>query len=88
MHIGYQWESQNERDHYEDEDVGGWIILKWSLQVGWGGMDWIYIAQDGDHWRALVTMVMNLQVPLNVGTFLSSCTTGGLSRSVQLHEIS
>jgi hypothetical protein len=23
MHIGYWWESQKERDHYEDQDVGG-----------------------------------------------------------------
>jgi hypothetical protein len=28
MHIGYWWENQKERDHYEDQDVGGWIILK------------------------------------------------------------
>jgi hypothetical protein len=28
MHIGFWWESQKERDHYEDLDVGGWIILK------------------------------------------------------------
>jgi hypothetical protein len=28
MHIGYWWESQKERDHSEDEDVGGWTILK------------------------------------------------------------
>jgi hypothetical protein len=26
--IGYWWESQKERDHWEDQDVGGWIILK------------------------------------------------------------
>jgi hypothetical protein len=26
------WESQKERDHYEDEDVGGWTILKWILE--------------------------------------------------------
>jgi hypothetical protein len=26
-HVGYWLESQMERDHYEDEDVGGWIIL-------------------------------------------------------------
>jgi hypothetical protein len=32
-------------------------------EVGWGGMDWIYLAQVKDHWRALVNMVMNLQVP-------------------------
>jgi hypothetical protein len=24
--------SQKERDHYEDQDVGGWIILKWILE--------------------------------------------------------
>jgi hypothetical protein len=28
MHIGYWWESQKERSHYEDLDVGGKIILK------------------------------------------------------------
>jgi hypothetical protein len=28
MHIGYWWESQKERDHWEDYDVCGWTILK------------------------------------------------------------
>jgi hypothetical protein len=32
-------------------------------EVGWGGMDWINLAQDKDRWRALVNAVMNLQVP-------------------------
>jgi hypothetical protein len=31
MHIGYWWESQKERVHWEDQDVGGWTILKWIL---------------------------------------------------------
>jgi hypothetical protein len=26
LHMGYLWESQKKRDHYEDQDVGGWII--------------------------------------------------------------
>jgi hypothetical protein len=25
------WESQKERDHWEDLDVGGWTILEWIL---------------------------------------------------------
>jgi hypothetical protein len=36
-------------------------MLKWIL--GWGGMDWIDMAQDRDQWRALVNTVMSLMVP-------------------------
>jgi hypothetical protein len=32
MHIGDWWESQKERDHWEDQDVDGWTILKWILE--------------------------------------------------------
>jgi hypothetical protein len=32
-------------------------------EVGWGGMDWIDMAQDTDSWRTVVNAVMNLRVP-------------------------
>jgi len=32
-------------------------------KVGWGGMDWIDVAQDRDRLRALVNAVMKLRVP-------------------------
>jgi hypothetical protein len=41
-------------------------------EIGWGYMDWIYLAQDRDQWRALVNTEMNLRVPYNFGKFLSA----------------
>jgi hypothetical protein len=32
-------------------------------EIGWGGMDWIDLAQDRNQWRALVNMVMDLRIP-------------------------
>jgi len=38
--------------------------IKMDLQQGgYVGMDWIELAQDRDRWQALVSTVMNLQVP-------------------------
>jgi hypothetical protein len=41
-----------------------WVDIKTNLlEIGWGGKDWIGVAQDRDKWRALVNAVMNLRVP-------------------------
>jgi hypothetical protein len=33
------------------------------LEIGWGGVDWIALAQGRDKWIALVKVVMKLRVP-------------------------
>jgi hypothetical protein len=42
-----------------------WVgnIKMYLLEIGWGGVDWIGLAQDKDKWRALVNAVMNFRVP-------------------------
>jgi hypothetical protein len=31
-------------------------------EILWDGMDWIYLAEDRDRWKAFVNTVMNLRV--------------------------
>jgi hypothetical protein len=33
------------------------------VEVGWGDVDWIGLAQDRGRWRALVNSVLSLRVP-------------------------
>jgi ribosome biogenesis protein Tsr3 len=38
--------------------------IKMSLiEIGWRVMNWIYLAQNRDHWRVLLNTVMNLRGP-------------------------
>jgi hypothetical protein len=39
-------------------DIDRKIIFKWCEDI-----DWLNLAEDGDKWWALVSIVMNLQVP-------------------------
>jgi hypothetical protein len=41
-----------------------WMDNIWMVpgEVGWGGVDWIGLAQDKDRWRALVNSVLNLRL--------------------------
>jgi hypothetical protein len=42
-----------------------WVVnIRMDLgEVGWGDVDWIGLATDGNRWRALVNSVLNLRVP-------------------------
>jgi hypothetical protein len=57
IHIEYWWESQKERDHWEDQGVGGWTILKWNLErqdgMVWIGLSWLRIGTSGEHGNEL-----------------------------------
>jgi hypothetical protein len=37
------------------------------IEIGWGDMDWIYLASNRDQWRAILNNVMNLRAPYNGG---------------------
>jgi hypothetical protein len=54
----YEGKRPLERPRYRWEDI------KMDLrETGWGGMDWIDLAQDRVQRRALVNTIMNLRVP-------------------------
>jgi hypothetical protein len=63
MHIGYWWEIQKGRDHWEDLDVGGWTILKWISKRDRMGSYGLDRSGSGLGPMALVNAVMNLWVP-------------------------
>jgi hypothetical protein len=37
-------------------------VYLYCVEIGWGGMDWIDLAQGRVQWRAVVNTVMNFRV--------------------------
>jgi hypothetical protein len=60
---GFWWGNLRERVHWGDPGLDGRIILEWIFKKWDVCVDWIWLAQDRDRWRGLVSAVMNLRVP-------------------------
>jgi CRISPR/Cas system-associated protein Cas7 (RAMP superfamily) len=56
-------------------------------EVGCAVMEWIEMAQYRDRWRALVTAVMNLQIPYIAGKFFTSLEPVSFSRMTPIHKV-
>jgi transposase len=63
VHTGFWWGNLRNRDHLEDPDIDGRIILRLIFSKLAGGVHWIDLSLDRDRWQALVNAVMNLWVP-------------------------
>jgi len=33
------------------------------MKIGWEGVDWMHLAQDGNWWQSLVKTVINRRIP-------------------------
>jgi hypothetical protein len=51
MHRGFLWESQKEKDHYEDLDVDDRIRLKWIIEMN-----------DGKEWTEFILLGIQTRV--------------------------
>jgi len=83
--LGSWWGNRRERDHWGVLGVDGWIIL------GWISRSWYVGIRTGlgwPRWRTLLSVVMNLRVPWNVGNFLTSCKPVSFLRRTLHHGVS
>jgi hypothetical protein len=58
------WENGKERGHLEYLGVDEKDNIKITLRNRMGELDWIDLTEGRDKWRAVVSTVMNLRVPL------------------------
>jgi hypothetical protein len=78
------WENLSERDHLEDADLGGRVILRWKYRKcdgsSWTELIWLRI-------ETLVNAAMTLGVPQNGGNFLTNLEPASFSRRTLFHVV-
>jgi hypothetical protein len=62
VHSEFSRGNLREKDHIEESDVDWNIVFKLIFKMWDRSMDWIYLPQDRDRWRALVKAVLQLCV--------------------------
>jgi hypothetical protein len=58
---GFSGKARRKKDYLKDQGVNG---IKMDLrETGWGGVcvKWIHLAEDREHWGAVVNAMMNLR---------------------------
>ena len=80
----FWWGNLRERGNVKDKSINN---VKIHLQLGWGGMAWIDLAQVMERWQTLVMAVLNVWVQQNAGNFLRSRGPVSLSGRTVLHEV-
>jgi hypothetical protein len=79
----HEWKSQPERYRHRQKDK----IKMHTQEIKLKGTNCIISSQYNDKWQPLVKVVMNLQVPYNVGNFLTCLGTTSFLRMTLFYGI-
>jgi len=72
VHGRHCWQNLREREYLENLGVDGIIRLKWTLKKCYGGVDWIYLAQDNTSGGGGVARtIIKIQIPQNSLNFFT-----------------
>jgi hypothetical protein len=63
----FDWETEGKRSLGRPRRRLGDNIRMGLREIGWEDVDWMYLAEDRDQWRALVTTTMNLRGRYSLG---------------------
>jgi hypothetical protein len=70
MHKNLVRKPGEKRQHGESRRRWEDNIRRDSREIGWEGVQWIYLAQDRNQWRIFTNTVTNFRFPLKAGNFL------------------